>query len=295
MSASNPVSPYRLFVGIDIAAKTLTATWLEPGGSPSRPLILEQTPQGFASLQARLLATGHAPTEMLAVMEATGSYWIALATTLAKAGFRVSIVNPAQAHHFAKALLKRAKTDAIDARTLAQLAALLQPSPWTPPPAIYTELQQRLVQREALIGLRQQVRNQRHALLQAPGVVASVRERRDALLATLDEQIRAIERELKEVVQRDASWAATAAHLLTIPGVGLLTAAWLLVTTLNFTVGSTADELTAYAGLAPTPHESGTSVRDRPRIGHSGNGRLRTALYLATLSATQHNPVIRAF
>jgi transposase len=198
---------------------------------------------------------------------------------LAQAGFCVSIVNPAQAHHFAKALLKRAKSDAIDAQTLTCLAALLQPAPWTPPPAIYLELQQRLAQREALIGLRQQVRNQRHALLQAPTIVASVRERMESLLTTLDEQITTVERELKEVIRLDASWAATATLLLSIPGVGLITAAWLVVSTLNFSVGTTPEQLAAYAGLAPMVHESGTSVRDRPRIGHGGNGRLRTAVW----------------
>jgi transposase len=67
------------------------------------------------------------------VLEATGSSWITLATALHHAGFAVSVINPAQAHAFATALLKRAKTDAIDAQTLAQLAALLQPAPWTPP------------------------------------------------------------------------------------------------------------------------------------------------------------------
>jgi transposase len=284
-----------LFVGVDIAAKTFTASWMTPGGSPGRPLTLEQAPQGFASLRTRLLGIGQLPSATLVVMEATGAYWVGLATALAQAGFRVSIVNPAQAHHFAKALLKRAKTDAIDAQTLARLAALLQPAPWAPPPAIYTELQQRLAQREALIGLRQQVRNQRHALLQAPTVVASVRERLESLLASLEEQTKAVERELKEAIQLDTGWAATAALLQSIPGVGLLTAAWLLVSTLNFSVGATPEELTAYAGLAPMLRESGTSVRDRPRIGRSGNGRLRTALYLATLSATQHNPPIRTF
>ena len=55
------------------------------------------------------------------------------------AGFCVSVIKPAQAHHFAKALLKRAKTDAIDAQTLAQFAMMLQPAPWTPPPPIYYE------------------------------------------------------------------------------------------------------------------------------------------------------------
>jgi len=86
----------------------------------------------------------------------------------------VAVTNPDQAHNFAKAVLQRAKTDAIDARTLARLAATLQPAPWTPP-AIYTELQQRLTERDTLIGLCQQVRNQRHALVQLPVVIPPAR------------------------------------------------------------------------------------------------------------------------
>ncbi len=78
------------------------------------------------------------------VMEATGSYWIGLATHLVHEGFGVSVMNPAQAHYFAKVLLKRATTDAIDAQTLAQLAMVLQPEPWRPPPPIDHALQQRL-------------------------------------------------------------------------------------------------------------------------------------------------------
>ena len=135
---------YRLFVGIDIAAASATVVWLPAGGKSSRPRQIAQTPHGYAELQTQLQATEIPPAETLVVMEATGSYWISLATTLVAAGYGVSVVNPSQAHDFAKALLKRAKTDAIDAQTLAQLAAVLQPDRWTPPPAIYTELQQRL-------------------------------------------------------------------------------------------------------------------------------------------------------
>ena len=71
-SASSP-STYRLFVGIDIAAATFTTVWMAPGASASRPLTLDQTPQGCATVQARLLAAGHTPREVLVVMEATGS------------------------------------------------------------------------------------------------------------------------------------------------------------------------------------------------------------------------------
>lgn len=288
-------SRYHLFVGVDIAAATFTAVWRAGGAAPSRPLTLEQTPQGFATLHARLCATGHAAADTLIVMEATGPYWVALATTLAQRGFAVAVINPDQAHHFAKALLQRAKTDAIDARTLAQLAATLQPTPWTAPPAIYTELQQRLAERDAVIALRQQVRNQLHALQHLPVVVEAVRTRMEELLATFERQIAAIEREIAQAIQQDAGWAASAALLVSITGIGLLTAAWLLVATLNFTACADAKAAAGYAGLTPQARRSGTSVRGRERIGHSGHKRLRTALYMATLSAARCNPLIRAF
>ncbi len=293
-----PLSPsptsYRVFVGVDIAAATATIVTMT-SGTFSRPITIKNTPQGYARLQQHLHTTGCAPADVLVVMEATGSYWIALATTLALAGFSVSVINPAQAHHFAKALLKRAKTDAIDAHTLARLAALLQPAPWTPPPAIYYELQQRLAQRDALQAMQRQVQNQLHALEQGPVVVVAVKARMESLIAALGSQIAQVDDELANAITQDAEWAAAAARLQTIVGIGVLTAAWLLVTTLNFTSCATADEATAYAGLAPHPYQSGTSVRGRPAIGHTGNSRLRKALYLATLSAAQYNPVIKAF
>jgi len=268
---------------------------MAPGATPSRPVTWPRAPRGCAALHAPRLAVGHAAADILVVMEATGSYWISLATTLAHAGFAVAVINPDQAHHFAKALLQRAKTDAIDARTLARLAATLHPALWTPPPAIYTELQQRLAQRDTLIGLRQQVRNQQHALEHVPVVIPAVRARMEELIATFDAQIAAIEREITQVLPQDAGWAANAALLLSSAGVGLMTAAWLLVTMLNFTIGATPEAVTAYAGLAPVPKESGTSGRGRGAIGPSGNKRLRTALYRATLSATRYNPPIKAF
>ncbi len=244
--ASGPTSsPDRLYVGVDIAAATFTAVWIASDAAPSRPITLDQTPQGFAALQMRLLATGRAAADTLVVMEATGSYWVALATTLAQAGFAVAVINPDQAHSFAKALLQRAKTDAIDARTLARLAATLQPVPWTPPPAIYTELQQRLTQRDALLDLRQQVRNQRHALGYLPVVVEAVRARMDELITTFDAQSAAIEREIAQVLPQDTAWAASATLLLSIAGVGLLTASWLLVATLNFTSCASPEAATA--------------------------------------------------
>src|SRR5215212_9629764 len=125
---------YQLYVGIDVAAETFVAAWLAPGGKATAPFTGEQTPAGFAALQRRLQSTASPPAATLVVLEATGTYWVGLAVALHEAGYRVAVVNPRQAHHFAKAQLRRAKTDALDARDLAQLAVALRPAPWTPPP-----------------------------------------------------------------------------------------------------------------------------------------------------------------
>jgi transposase len=285
---------YQLYVGVDIAAETFVAAWLAPGGKPGTPFTGEQTPAGFAALQRRLQGTGSPPAATLVVLEATGNDWVALAVALHEAGYRVAVVNPRQAHHFAKAQLRRAKTDALDAADLAQLAAALRPAPWTPPPAVYHEVRQRLVARDGLLAMRTQARNQRHALVQWPVVVAAVRQHLDELIADLDRRIAALEAEIAAVL-KESAWAESLACLTSAPGIGLVTASWLLVGTLNFALCAGPESLTAYAGLAPVPRESGRSLRGRRAIGHDGNSRLRTALYMATLSAARYNPAITAF
>jgi transposase len=110
----------------------------------------------------------------------------------------------------------------------------------------------------------------------------------------MDRRIASLDGEIAAVLEA-SEWAEALACVTSAPGIGLVTAAWLLVGTLNFTLCADPTALTAYVGLAPMPRESGRSVRGRPSIGHDGNGRLRTALYMATLSAARYNPAIRAF
>jgi transposase len=227
------------------------------------------------------------------VLEATGSYWISLAVFLHQAGYAVSVVNPAHAHAFARSLPRRAKTDALDAQLLARFAQERQPSRWTPPEQVYHELRQRLLVRDGLLAMRQQARNQRHALSQWPVQVAEALEQLDAVIGELDTRIKRLEDEVAQVL-RKGEWAASAALLGSIPGLGPITTAWLLVATLNFAGCSSAESVTAYAGLVPLAHESGSSVRGRASIGHGGHARLRTALYMATLSAARFNPLVAA-
>jgi transposase len=177
---------------------------------------------------------------------------------------------------------------------LLRFAVERQPPPWTPPEQIYHDLRQRLVVRDGLLQMRTQARNQRHALQQWPVQIAAAHAALEQVIAELETQVAALEREIAALLE-DSAWATSASVLRSAPGLGLITTAWLLVGTLNFTIAASPEQLTAYVGLAPLERQSGTSVRGRPSIGHSGNGRVRTALYMATLAATRSNPTIAAF
>lgn len=285
---------YQLFVGIDIAATSFTAVWSASPHPDQRPATFAQTPDGFAALQQALTVTAIAPRATLVVLEATGSYWVALAVTLHAAGYQISVINPAHIHNYAKSLPRRSKTDALDAQLLRQFAQERQPPPWTPPPAIYHELRQRLVARDAVSEMRQQARNQRHALQQWPVVVESVVQHFTTIEADLSARLHGLDREIAQLLD-DGAWAESAALLQSIPGLGPLTSAWLLVATVNVELCASAEAAVAYVGLNPLAHESGTSVRGRARVGRGGHRRLRKALYLASLSAAQYNPVIQPF
>jgi transposase len=287
-------SRFHLYVGVDIAAKTFTSTWTTDPTHAPRALTFEQTSDGFCAFQEQLAATGVAPGATLVVLEATGSYWVALAVALHQAQFAVAVLHPNHVVHYARSLPQRGKTDALDARLLLRFAAERQPALWTPPPQVYHELRQRLVVRDGLLVMRTQARNQRHALSQWPVQIAAAIEALDTIIADLTEQIQALEADIATVLT-DGAWSASAAVLSSAPGIGPITSAWLLVGTLNFTIATSPEQLSAYVGLVPLPRESGTSVRGRAALRHVGNRRVRTALYMATLTAAQHNPTIQRF
>lgn len=75
MSIASKESKYRLFVGVDISAASAAVAWIQPGAKVTRSFTIEQTPQGFALLRQKILATGNIASEVLIVMEATGCYW----------------------------------------------------------------------------------------------------------------------------------------------------------------------------------------------------------------------------
>jgi transposase len=294
-----PSADTQLFVGIDIAATSAAVALMRANQPVQKSFTITQDLPGFVRLKDHLLASGVAAANTVALLESTSTYWIQIASYLYQQGFQVVVVNPAQAHSFAKSLLKRSKTDPIDAQSLAELATCLFTTRrlqlWSPPPQVYHELHQRLNQRDNLLKMRQQFKNQLHALQASGNQVPSVVERQQRYIAELEADIKQLEQELAVAVAQDPAWAASVKRLRSIKGVGLLTACVLVTNTLNYSLTENAAQAAAYAGLAPRERRSGTSVRGAGSIGEYGDERLRVALYNASISATRHNPLLREF
>jgi len=281
---------YQQFVGLDIAAETIACYWESP---QAQHLDIPQTQRGYQTLAKKLLKTADAASCLIA-MEATGNYWLAVALYLHEQGFAVAVLNPSHLHYFARSQGRRAKTDRLDAALLADYARLHQPQAWTPPPAIFFALQQRLSLREDLQNDRVRNLNRLHALRRMPQAEDTVIARLERQIEQLQQEIQALEKEIRHLLlASEHSWALAAQRLMSIPGIGLLNCAWLLCVTHNFARCQSPEEAAAYAGLVPYADESGK--KKGKRLTGGGHAQLRKMLYLAAGAALRYNPPLKQF
>lgn len=277
---------HSIFLGIDIAKLSFQVALLRDGKSRLRQF--PNTPKGFAQLLTWL--RHHNASHTHACMEATGSYGDDLAFFLHQAGHTLSVVNPARIKGFAQAELSRNKTDKLDAALIARFCAQQQPEAWLPPPAEIRHLQGLLRRLEALQEMRQQEVNR----LEQVGKQDVIHESLVKMISTLDAEIARLRQLIKEHIDQHPGLKRDRELLMSIPGIGELTAAWLLseVQVENY---ASARQVAAHSGLTPRHYESGTSVKGRTRISKTGNARLRKALYMPALTARRYNPIIGAF
>lgn len=267
-----------LFVGLDVSKTQLDLAVADQDA----PAVYRNDDAGITTLVAQLRPT--APT--LIVVEATGGYETQVVTALGLAGLPVAVVNPRQVRDFARALGRLAKSDRIDAAVLAQFAARVRPAPRPLPDATHQTLAALVTRRRQLVEM---LTAERLRLTLADG---AVRANIAAHIRWLEQRVQESNTDLHQQLKASPLWRATEQLLRSVPGIGPTTAA-VLIAELPELGHLTRRQLAALVGVAPFNHDSG--AYRGIRITWGGRATVRGALYMATLVATRHNAVLRAF
>ncbi len=227
------------------------------------------------------------PETCLVVLEATGGYQKRIVLKLVNAGHLVAVVNPRQVRDFAKALGILAKTDKIDARVISHFGEKVRPRTVAQTHEKQDELDELVTRRRQLIQLRTAEMNRK-----TTATSRFVRKNVQQNIDRLSKDIRRIGSEIAKLVKSDDQWKQRYELLQSTPGVGAVTATTLIAEVPE--LGQlNRQKISALVGVAPFNRDSG-QFRGRRTI-YGGRRSVRSALYMAALTARRHNPVIRAF
>ncbi len=270
----------KVVVGIDVAKESLEVAVipLDSGWN------LENDPKQFPDLIQHLIEL--APERI--IVEATGGFETLLVAQLNEAGLPVIVVNPRQVRDFAKAIGQLTKTDRADAYTLARFGKAVQPEFRPIADESKRELTDLLARRRQLLEFRVAEANRKTKA----GLSKKVKRDIDNHIEWLDRRIKSLDDDLRDALQKSPLWRVNDDLLQSVKGVGPTTSLTLLI--LLPELGSlNSKQIAALAGIAPRNRESG-KWRGKAHIG-GGRASVRAALYMATLSATRSNPVIKNF
>lgn len=267
------------FAGIDVAKDRLDVA-LRPTGEV---WSVSNDSAGLTALTERLQPV----RPELVVLEATGGYEAPVAAALTTAGFAVAVINPRQVRDFARSTGQLAKTDRIDAATLALFAERVRPEPRSLPDAVGEELRALVARRRQLLEMLGAEQNRlRH------DTPPSVREGIEQHVRWLKRQLDDVDDDLEGVVRDSPLWRDKDNLLQSVPGIGPVTSRTLLAE-LPELGRLNRREIAALVGVAPLNRDSGT-FRGR-RFVWGGRAAVRNTLYMAALTASRHNPAIQTF
>ncbi len=274
-------------IGIDVSKETLDVVLLQ--GQRSWHRVFENGSQGYEHLKSWLVQQQAGPVH--ACLEATGQYGEGVAECLVGSGCAVSVVNPARIKRYGESKLHRNKTDKADAGLIAEFCAKETPPLWSPPAAFQKHLQALVRHLSDLEGIYQQERNRSLSGIRDEFVLAELQ----AHLTYLKEHTQTTRQCIQQHIQDTPCLKLQQELLLSIPGIGKITAARLLAELGDIASFENAPQLAAFAGLNPKGNRSGSSVHKKTRISKEGRAFLRYILYMPAIVARRHNPIIRAF
>lgn len=278
---------YKLSIGIDV--DKLSLNYVSYQGSQNwssfRKQKVAQLPNTVNSIDQFLAS--YTPHDCLFVFEPTGSYSDKLKQLLLAHGHQFSLVNPAQSHHFSQFLGISNKSDAHSARMLAMMGGSMELALYKAP---NPELEERKRSLSVLYGLLKQERmlkNQLEAQQQYYHSLPELTDSLEALLALYQQQIEQIKQGLKE--KQSEQYLQTKELVMSVKGIGPVTADWLLSLTGSLEHFDKAKQLVKFCGLAPGKQESGTSVKKKIGVSKNASALFRASLFMGARSAIRHN------
>lgn len=272
------------FVGVDISKLTFDAEWDD--GKSIRKQPFDNNASGWLEFVSRISSGAHV------TMEATGTYYLSLATFLYDNEIKVSVVNPVQTRYFARMQLRRAKTDPLDAGICRQYGESQQPPLWSPPPTVIAQLGQLDSYLQGLITQRTRILNRLEGIYQRVEISQYVLMGLERDLADVNKRIEEYEGIMQRLVLEH--YRRQYLLLLTIKGIGPRIATMLIVVTQGFVRITDAKRLSSFIGLSTFINRSGTSL-DTSSITKMGQSQLRQLLYMGSISAMTWNQSCKVF
>ncbi len=270
---------YQYFIGVDIAKDSFTTARADH----QETLSFSQTLEGFEAFFQHyqdLLPTS------LVILETTGGYEQALLAFLQQRQIAVHRANARQVKHFIRSLGQRAKTDPADAAGLARYGQERQAHLmiYAPPSAQEQRLIQWIQRRQDLKSMLVQEKNRRQAPL-AAGLASSF----EAVITVLEQELAQLDDQLQQLIEQQTTWLAQQSVLQTVPGIGRITATYLLA--LLPELGKiNRRQIASLVGVAPYPCDSGR--RTGYRRTQAGRREVRTILFMAAMTASRsHSPL----
>jgi transposase len=267
-----------IFVGIDVSKNRLDVH-VRPTGEA---FAVARDGEGLETLVARLQPL--APH--LVAVEATGGFEMTAAAAIGGAGLPLVVVNPAQVRHYAQALGRRAKTDAVDAEVIARFAEATRPEPRPLPDEATQALADLVARRRQIIAMMVAERQR------AGRLPKRLKKSCERVVRVLEKELAALDQDIDDTVRGSPAWREKEDLLVSTPSVGDITARTLIAELPEL---GTLDrrKIAALVGVAPFTRQSGR-WQGKACIG-GGRPAVRAALFVATMSAVRHNPTIRAF
>lgn len=271
------MTPEKTWVGIDVSQANLDIYVLPQGLVWAHP----NHEAGIQALVEQLLPL----SSPLVVVESTGGLERQLVSALQAAAISVAVANPRKVKGFAVALGK-AKTDKLDAQVIARFAQTVQPQPQSVVAPQAQQLSDLVRRRQQLVGMQVAEKNR---LTRAS---ASVQTDIKAHIEQVQQRIDALNEQIQALAQQQRDWQRKDAILQSVKGIGNVTAALCLAELPE--LGTLSEkQIARLVGIAPINHDSGKHKGKRMIAG--GRTSVRCGLYMATLVAIRHNPVIRKF